>query len=353
MTKPNIRAYTKDELRGFLEELGEPGFRWKQVYQWLWQKRVRSFDEMTDLPKDLRAKLQENLRLPSITIDTALKSRDGTIKFGFALEDGHKVEGVLIPAGKRMTACISSQVGCSLSCNFCATGTMDLRRNVRFDEIFDQVNIIEEAAIREYGQHLTNIVFMGMGEPLLNYKNVHKSIERLTAEDGRGLSPQRITVSTVGVSKMMKKLADDQTGANLALSLHAAIDDKRSRIMNINDSNPLAELKDALRHYIDATGNMVFLEYLLLGNLNDGYEDLDALKEFCDGLKCKVNLIEYNPVSHADFERAPDERSEWFRDQLGKRGVRASIRRSRGMDIDAACGQLANKINEGKQDVAQ
>ena len=341
--KPNIRELSEEGLSQWLSELGQPGFRKKQISEWLWQKRVMSFEEMTSLPLDLRYQLSEHFRIPAVKTDTAQKSQDGTIKFGFLLEDGYKAEGVLIPSGDRMTACISSQVGCSLSCNFCATGTMDLRRNINFDEIFDQVTIIENTALKEYGHHLSNVVFMGMGEPMLNYKNVIAAIERLTTPGARNLSPRRITVSTVGITKMMKKLADEDTGVNLALSLHAAIDEKRNKIMSINESNPLSELKDALLYYAEKSGNMVFLEYLMLNNLNNGREDLDALEEFCSGLKCKINLIEYNPVSHADFERAETSATEWFRSELEKRKIRASIRRSRGMDIDAACGQLATK----------
>jgi 23S rRNA (adenine2503-C2)-methyltransferase len=342
---PNIRHLTGDELTEWLRAAGEPSFRSRQIGEWLWKKRVRSFDKMTNLSKELRQKLADNFAFPAAKIRQSQKSTDGTIKFAFELEGGHIVEGVLIPSPteERMTACISSQVGCSLSCSFCATGTMDLARNVSFEEIYDQVTLIEETALREYGRELTNIVFMGMGEPLLNYKNVTGCIHKLTSPEARGMSPRRITVSTVGIVKMMYKLADDDTGVNLALSLHAAKNAKRSSIMEINTSNPLWDLKAALQYYSEKSGSMVFLEYIMLGDLNTNEEDVEALAAFCKDLHCKINLIEFNPVSHADYKRVSSNQAHWFQQKLEAKGLRSTIRRSRGMDIDAACGQLALK----------
>jgi 23S rRNA (adenine2503-C2)-methyltransferase len=340
----NIRHLSLPALQEYFGSIGEKPFRAKQVYEWIWLRHADSFEAMTNLSKDLRQKLAEHFTIPAVKVDTIQQSNDGTIKSRFRLHDNHLVEGVLIPTDTRQTACVSSQVGCSLSCKFCATGFMDRKRNLEYDEIYDEVALINQQALETYGKKLSNIVFMGMGEPLLNYKNVLKAIERITAEDGLGMSPKRITVSTAGVAKMIRQLGDDKVRFNLALSLHAANDKKRSEIMPINDSNNLKELIAALNHFYKETGNDISFEYILFKDFNDSKEDADELirifRQVPAGL---VNIIEYNPIDMARFQKPDALVAEEFMEYLGKNRVNARLRRSRGKDIDAACGQLANK----------
>ena len=341
--KIHIRSLKPEELSAQLTELGEKPFRAKQVYEWLWKKSAHSFDEMTNLSKDLRALLETRYEIRPVTVATSQVSRDRTIKFGFRLYDGHLVEGVLIHSGDRMTACVSSQVGCSLSCKFCATGYMERKRNLTGDEIYDQVVLINRTAMTEYGKPLSNIVYMGMGEPLLNYSGMMNSVERITAPDGLGMSPQRITVSTAGVAKMIKKLADDQVKFNLALSLHAANDDKRNEIMPINESNSLDALAEALHYFYEKTGTRVTFEYIVFNEFNDHESDAEELYRFWKRVPSKINIIEYNPIEFADFVNTSDEKLDAFIDYLERHKVIVNVRRSRGKDIDAACGQLAIK----------
>ncbi len=340
----NIRHLSFDELAAYFEQIGEKSFRAKQVYEWLWQKQAHSFEAMTNLSKELRAKLNEHFTLPALTVDATQYSEDGTVKSRFKTVDQHLVEGVLIPMDERQTACVSSQIGCSLSCKFCATGYMDRKRNLHFDEIFDEVVLLNEQANKVYGKKLTNIVFMGMGEPLLNYSNVLKAIEKISSPDGLGMSPRRITVSTAGVSKMIRQLGDDQVRFNLALSLHAANDVKRNEIMPINESNNIKGLIDALNYFYQKTGNEITFEYILFQNFNDSIKDADELiKVFRQVPADLVNIIEYNPIDAAKFLKPDEEAVEKFMNHLSKNRVNARLRRSRGKDIDAACGQLANK----------
>lgn len=342
--KQDIRALTLDQIQILLLEMGEKRFRAKQIYEWLWQKAAHSFEEMTNLSKQLRQKLNEHFAINAIQLHTQQVSKDGTIKSGFRLYDGHLIEGVLIPAPHfdRMTACVSSQVGCSLACKFCATGFLPRKRNLNPDEIFDQVALLNAQAIEFYQRPLTNIVYMGMGEPLLNYANVLKSVEYITSPDGLHMSPKRITVSTAGIAKMIKRLADDETKFNLALSLHAANDDKRNQIMAINQSNSLTVLAEALRYYYEKTKRAVTYEYIAFQEFNDGLLDAKELAKFCKVVPCKVNIIEYNNVLGVNFLKSSEDRLEIFKQYLEKQGVTTTIRRSRGKDIDAACGQLAN-----------
>lgn len=340
----NIRHLSLPALQEYFTSIGEKAFRAKQVYEWIWLRHAESFEAMTNLSKDLRTKLSEHFTLPAVTVDATQHSNDGTIKSRFRLHDNHLVEGVLIPTDSRQTACVSSQVGCSLSCKFCATGYMDRKRNLEYDEIYDEVALINKQAMDSYGKKLTNIVFMGMGEPLLNYKNVLKAIERITAPDGLGMSPKRITVSTAGVAKMIRQLGDDKVRFNLALSLHAANDKKRSEIMPINDSNNLKELIAALNYFYKETGNQISFEYILFKDFNDSKQDADELiKIFRQVPADLVNIIEYNPIDMALFRKPDAQTAEEFMEYLGKNKVNARLRRSRGKDIDAACGQLANK----------
>jgi 23S rRNA (adenine2503-C2)-methyltransferase len=342
----NIRHVSLADIEQYFEELGEKKFRAKQLYEWLWLKPVQSFDAMTNLSKELRQKLSAEFSFPALSVDAVQHSADGTIKTRFKTFDGHFAEGVLIPSEKRHTACVSSQIGCSLSCKFCATGYMERKRNIAFDEIYDQVAIINSQCEKTYGKKLSNIVFMGMGEPLLNYKNVLKSIERITSPGGLGMSPRRITVSTAGVAKAIRQLGDDKIKFKLALSLHAASDEKRHEIMPINDSNNIKSLVDALNYFYKQTGNEITFEYILFKNFNDSLKDADDLiKVYRQVPADLVNIIEYNPIDFARFEKPDEEKTEAFMKYLEKHRVNVRLRRSRGKDIDAACGQLANKIS--------
>lgn len=341
--KKDIRKMPLDEIRTFFIEKGDKAFRAKQVYEWLWEKSAQSFDQMTNLSQETRELLTNNFVINFISIHKKQVSNDGTIKTAFKLFDGHLVEGVLIPVDGRMTACISSQVGCSLTCKFCATGYMERKRNLDPAEIYDQVVAIRNQAEEHYQTPLTNIVYMGMGEPLLNYANVLKSIEHITSPCGLNMSPKRITVSTAGVAKMIKKLADDNVKVNLALSLHAANDLKRNEIMPINETNTLEALKEALLYFYKNTGNRVTYEYIVFNNFNDGIEDAEELYQFSKNIPCKINIIEYNPIAEASYKNTEAAKLDLFKNYLEKNEVIVNVRRSRGKDIDAACGQLANK----------
>ena len=343
ISKRNIRDLSLEEMQSFFVEKGEKAFRAKQLYEWLWKKSARSFDSMSNLSKSLRSLLEMHFEIPAVTVAEEQISTDKTIKNAFKLADGKITEGVLIPTTKRMTACISSQVGCSLSCKFCATGRLKLMRNIRFDEIYDQVAIIKEQAEKHYARPLSNIVYMGMGEPLLNYSQLLKSIERITAEDGLGMSPKRITVSTAGIAKLIKRLGDDEVKFNLALSLHAANDEKRSQIMPINDQNNLAILAEALRYFHEKTQSRITFEYIIFRDFNDSLEDARELATFCKNVPCKINIIEYNPIDNGAFQQADASKVDAFAAFLESKNLVVNIRRSRGKDIDAACGQLANK----------
>ncbi|RKD12348.1 23S rRNA (adenine(2503)-C(2))-methyltransferase [Pelobium manganitolerans] len=346
LQKKDIRAYNLPQLKEVFKEMGEKPFRANQVYEWLWKKSARSFNEMSNLSKALREQLNANFDINAVKINGSQFSADKTIKNTFVLHDAHLIEGVLIPTTERMTACVSSQVGCSLTCKFCATGYMERKRNLTADEIYDQVVLINQQAIENYGIPLSNIVYMGMGEPLLNYANVLKSVDRLTAEDGLNMASKRITVSTAGIAKMIKKLGDDNVKFNLALSLHAANDQKRNEIMPINEQNTLAALAEALKYYFAKTKNPVTYEYIVFNDFNDGIQDAMELAKFCKHVPCKVNIIEYNPISFADFTNTTEDKLDVFANYLKKQGITTVIRRSRGKDIDAACGQLA--VKEGQ-----
>ncbi len=345
IVQQDIRKLSKDDLALALVEMGEKKFRAKQIHEWLWVKGARSFEQMTNLSKNLRENLKKHFVINAVTIDKVQKSNDGTIKSRFRLHDGHLIESVLIPvvADNRFTVCVSSQVGCSLTCTFCATGRMKRVRNLDAAEIFDQVVLVNEQAMETFGHPLTNIVYMGMGEPLLAYKNVLESIERITSPDGLGMSPRRITVSTAGIAKMIKKLADDEVRFNLALSLHAADDEKRNEIMPINEQNNLAVLLESLVYFYQNTKNKISYEYIAFQNFNDTIEDAANLAKMCRHFPVKINIIEYNPIDGAPFLKSSEQNIDRFAQYLKDRGITVTVRRSRGRDIDAACGQLANK----------
>ncbi len=341
---PNIRHQSIPDLEAYFASIGDKKFRVKQVHEWIWQKHAHSFDAMSNLSKELRARLAADFTLPALRVDATQFSSDGTIKSRFRTFDNHLVEGVLIPTDERKTACVSSQIGCSLSCKFCATGYMDRKRNLTYDEIYDQVVLINQQSESSYDKKLSNIVFMGMGEPLMNYANVLKAIERISAEDGLFMSPKRITVSTAGVAKQIRKLGDDKVRFKLALSLHAANDAKRNEIMPINESNNIKVLIEALNYFYKQTGNEITLEYILFKNLNDSEKDAeDLIKVYRQIPADLVNIIEYNPIDAFRFSKPDEESVQNFMQLLDAGKVNARLRRSRGKDIDAACGQLANK----------
>jgi 23S rRNA (adenine2503-C2)-methyltransferase len=342
-SKKNIRNLSLVDLQEYLLSIEQKSFRAKQIYEWLWKKNAQSFVEMSNLPVNFRELLTAEFYIDHIQLSDKQISKDGTVKCAFSIGESQVIEGVLIPTKTRSTACISSQVGCSLSCTFCATGRLKLLRNLSAGEIVDQVVYLNEESLKNHGRGLSNIVYMGMGEPLLNYKNVLKSTELLCSEEGLGISPRRITVSTAGIAKMIKKLGDDEVKFNLALSLHAANDSKRDKIMEINVSNNLAELSEALTYFYEKTGSRITFEYIILKDFNDQPEDAFELAAFAKCVPCKINIIEYNPIDDGNFQQASIEKVNAFAAILESKNMIVNIRRSRGKDIDAACGQLANK----------
>ncbi|MEL6304397.1 MAG: 23S rRNA (adenine(2503)-C(2))-methyltransferase RlmN [Bacteroidota bacterium] len=343
--KKDIRALTKAQIRAFFEQEGDKAFRGNQVYEWLWQKSAHTFDEMTNISLETRKKLEDTFVINHIEVDQMQRSSDGTIKNAVKLHDDLVVESVLIPTETRTTACVSSQVGCSLDCKFCATARLKRMRNLNPDEIYDQVVAIDQQSRLYFERPLSNIVFMGMGEPLMNYNNVLKAIDKITSEEGLGMSPKRITVSTSGVPKIIKKMADEEVKFNLAVSLHSAIDEVRTSIMPFNATFPLKDLRDALEHWYAKTKKRITYEYVVWENINDTQKDIDALVRFCKFAPSKVNLIEYNPIDDGMFQQASDSALERYQKTLMENGITVTVRRSRGKDIDAACGQLANKTN--------
>jgi 23S rRNA (adenine2503-C2)-methyltransferase len=343
MEKKDIRQLSLEELKQLFIDLGEKPFKAKQLKEWLWKKSAQSFSEMSNISLKIREHLSENYLINSVSIEDEQTSSDKTVKCAFKLFDNNIVEGVLIPTPKRMTACISSQVGCSLTCKFCATGRLKRLRNLDSAEMYDQVARLNELAYRNHNIPLSNIVYMGMGEPLLNYKNMIDSIEKITSPEGLGMSPKRITVSTAGIAKMIKKLGDDQVKFNLALSLHAANDKKRDEIMPINEQNTLEALKEAIIYFHEKTGSRITYEYIIFKDFNDQIEDAQELAKFCKISPCKINIIEYNPIEDGEYTNTYPERTDAFAAYLEKKNLVVNVRRSRGKDIDAACGQLANK----------
>jgi 23S rRNA (adenine2503-C2)-methyltransferase len=343
LEKKDIRKLSLDELKEFFVTHGDKAFRAQQVHEWLWKKSAKDFDQMTNLSIQTRQLLKDQFTINHIHVDKMQRSEDGTIKNAVKLFDGLIVESVLIPTKDRITACVSSQVGCSLDCKFCATARLKRMRNLSPDEIYDQVVAIKQQAELFFNRPLTNIVFMGMGEPLLNYTNVIAAIDKITSPEGLNMASKRITVSTVGIAKMIIKMADDGVKFNLAVSLHDAINETRSAIMPINETNSLEELAEALKYWYKKTKRKVTYEYVVWKGINDTEEHARALIKFCKHIPCKVNLIEYNPIDDGDFQQASDEAIHMYQRLLTQHGIIARIRKSRGKDIDAACGQLANK----------
>lgn len=344
--KKDIRALSKEELRSFFQSIGEQAFRGDQVYDWLWAKSVHGFEGMSNISKEIRQMLSDNFVINHIEVDKMQKSNDGTIKNAVRLHDGNIVESVLIPTDTRSTACVSSQVGCSLNCAFCATARLKRMRNLNPDEIYDQVVVIDQQSKLYFNRPLSNIVFMGMGEPLMNHRNVLQAIEKITSPEGLNMSAKRITVSTSGIPKMIKILADQDIKFRLAVSLHSAIDEVRTKVMPFNETFPLADLKEALIYWYEKTKSRITYEYLIWDGINDRQKDIDALVNFCQAVPCKVNIIEYNPIDDGIFQQAPPEVTDRYQRALERNGITVTVRRSRGKDIDAACGQLANKSIE-------
>lgn len=341
--KKDIRALTKNQLRDFFVSNRDKAFRGNQVYEWLWQKSAHSFEDMTNISLKTREMLESNFVINHIRVDQMQRSEDGTIKNAVRLHDDLIVESVLIPTASRTTACVSSQVGCSLDCKFCATARLKRMRNLNPDEIYDQVVAIDNESRLYHDRPLSNIVFMGMGEPLMNYKNVIKAIDKITSDEGLGMSPKRIVVSTSGVPKMIKKMADDAVKFKLAVSLHSAIDEVRTSIMPFNATFPLNDLREALEYWYSKTKNRITYEYVVWDGINDQRKDVDALVEFCKFAPSKVNLIEYNPIDDGIFQQANSKAIDMYVKVLEANNITVTVRRSRGKDIDAACGQLANK----------
>ena len=346
MEKQEIRIFNPQELENIVLAYGEPKFKAKQINEWIWQKGILDFDQMTNLSKKLREGLKEAYTFNIFKPAHTQESKDGTIKTGWKLQDGSLIESVLIPLPdeNRYTLCVSSQVGCTLNCTFCATGKLKLKRNLSDFEIVEQFIQGNNKSNEAYGHNLTNIVYMGMGEPLLNYDNVIRSVDRLTNPNGFGYSTRRITISTSGIIKGIEKLIEDNIKVNLALSLHAPDDDKRTKIMSINKSNKIADLIDVLTRYYDQSKSKISYEYILFKDFNDSPEDARNLVKLTKRFPVKVNIIEYNHVDGVPYTKSTEDRINAFAKQLVDNGVMTTVRRSRGKDIDAACGQLANKV---------
>ena len=341
--KKDIRSFSEEQLCDFFVKKGHKSFRGQQVYEWLWKKSANSFEKMTNISLPVRKILDDNFVINNLLVDKIQKSKDGTIKNAVKLFDGHIVESVLIPSNNRSTACVSSQVGCSLNCKFCATSKLKRMRNLNPDEIYDQVVTINDQSKNYFNRSLTNIVFMGMGEPLMNYNNLIKSIDLICSKKGLGISQKRIVVSTSGIPKMIKKLSDESLKVNLAVSLHSGIESVRNKIMPFTKDFPLIELKKSLIYWYKKTGRRITYEYIVWKGINDSISDINALIDFCKIVPSKVNLIQYNSIGNDDFKAADTKTIKLYEDELEKKKIVVTVRKSRGQDIDAACGQLANK----------
>ncbi len=341
--KKNIRTLSQESIGSFFAENNDKPYRAKQVYEWIWQKAAQSFSQMTNLPINTRKLLDDSFYINNTTIKSFQKSIDGTIKVLFMLPDNNLVEGVLIPEKQRVTACISSQIGCAFKCSFCATGKLGFKRNLGVDEIFDEVVLLKKLSLEHYSVSLSNIVYMGMGEPLMNYENVIKSIDKITSDEGLAMSPKRITVSTVGIPEKIRKLADDNIKFNLAISIHSANEEKRSSIVPINKKYSLQELSQAIKYFHNKTKKRITYEYLMLKDINDYPADAQELAHFCKISPCKINLIEYNSTEKSEFRKADNYKTGLFAEFLKNCNLIVNIRRSKGKDINAACGQLCLK----------
>ncbi len=344
MNKPDLKNYTFAELTEFLKDAGQPAFRAKQVFAWLYRPGITDFSEMTDLSKDFRLDLREKCRIERFTDFQKEESADGTCKYGFKLRDGKTIESVLIPDEDRQTLCISSQVGCAMGCRFCLTATMGFTRNLLPSEIVNQVCAVLED-LRGTDQTISNLVFMGMGEPLANFDNLIKAIDILTDQQGLDFAARRITVSTCGLIPRIAELGE-KTKVNLAISLHAADDEKRSRIMPVNKTYPLADLLEELKQLPLPRRKRIMIEYIMIKDVNDSDQDARLLAKKLHEIPCKINLLPYNETESLDFKPSSPERVLAFQQILRKQDYTVLLRTSRGADISAACGQLAAKTDK-------
>ena len=339
----DIRELTLADLQDFVKEKKESSFRAKQIMEWLWKKNANSFDAMTNLSFSLREELKNSFLLNKLQIDSQQQSADKSVKYALKLHDDHLIEMVLIPSRDRVTVCVSLQAGCALGCKFCATASMGFIRNLTPYEIYEQVFLANELALEKYGNKLSNIVLMGMGEPLLNFDNVCSAVSRITSVDGMAMSPSRITLSTAGIPNGIKQLADKQLGIQLAVSLHSADEIVRKRIMPIACTHSLSELSKSLVYYHYQTKQRITFEYLMLADVNDSLGDAQKLASFCKSFPVKINIIEFNANTYSRFRPSSREKLEDFIAFLESKNMLVQLRRSRGKDIDAACGQLATK----------
>lgn len=343
--KPNIKDLGKEEFTSYLKGGGQPGYRAAQVWQWLYQKRATSFAEMTNLAAPLRTQLERDFSISRPKVERKSESRDGTVKFLFRLSDGETIESVLIPETKRLTLCISTQAGCGFGCAFCATALMGLKRNLGASEIVDQV--LEASRALEGGRRITHVVLMGMGEPLANYAQTVNALEILTdGAWGIGISPRRITLSSVGLVPQIEKLMEE-TKVNLAISLHAANDVLRGALMPVNRKYSLRQLIDCCRSLPIPRRKRITFEYVLLKGVNDSQENARELCRLLSGIRCKVNVIPFNPHPGGAFERPAESATNRFGEILRQQGFQVNVRRARGDDIAAACGQLAGTSSHG------
>ena len=341
--KKNIRSLTLDDLKFFFVKNEEKSYRANQVYEWMWKKGVLDFGKMKNLSKKVIGLLKKNFFVNYSIIDSKVKSKDGTLKYLIKLFDGKLIESVLIPSKNRVTICVSSQVGCSLDCDFCATASLKRDRNLFFYEIYDQVNILNNQSLIIFNKPITNIVFMGMGEPLLNFSNLIRSIDIISSKDGLSISPKRITVSSAGIPKIIKKMADMKVNFNLAISLHSAIQKKREMLMPFSNKINLDELLKSLIYWYDKVRKITTFEYIIWENINDSLEDIEELVKFCKKVPSKVNIIEYNDIGDKNYRSASKEKILNYQKYLDKNKIINTIRYSKGNDINAACGQLARK----------
>jgi 23S rRNA (adenine2503-C2)-methyltransferase len=345
--KPNIKELTLKEFEARLAECKESSYRAKQIWQWLFQKRAATFAEMTNLSAALRARLAEDFRISRLTVLRQAVSQDGTRKFLFGLTDGHSIESVLIPEAKRLTLCVSTQAGCGFGCAFCATALLGLKRNLRASEILDQ--FLEASRSLAHGQRITHVVLMGMGEPLANYTETLKALDVMTDTSwGIGISPRRITLSTVGLVPQIQRLMAE-TKVNLAISLHAATDELRGQLMPVNRKYSLQQLMACCRSLPIPRRKRITFEYVLLRGVNDSMSDAAALCQLLRGIPCKVNVIPFNPHPGSSYQRPDDSQVEMFRQLLHTHGLQINIRRPRGNDIQAACGQLQGEALDHRQ----
>ena len=341
MTKQNILGYSIRQMEELFEQLGERPYRGKQLFRWLYNNRQYDFGLMTDMTKEIRGRIDEAYEFRGPALERKVESKDGTIKFLFRLDDGFPIETVLIPDEERQTLCLSSQSGCALGCHFCATGTMGLKRNLTVGEMIGQLLHVRE----DYGDAaFSNVVFMGMGEPFNNYDNLVEALRIMTNSLGLGIAAKRITVSTVGITPIISKYADSGLKANLAVSLHAATQEKREAVMPVARTYRLDALMEAIRYYTRKTGRRVTFEYILFDGFNDTMDDILAMTRLVQGIPCKINVLAYNPVAESGFSSPSDDKVDWFAKMLYPRTPAVTVRKSRGRDIAAACGQLAARI---------